>query len=134
MPQSRPKRQIEDRRRNPQKNLRGEERRQELRGAGFSVLPYFGGECEEDENGDNGECAMGEVNGGELILREGVELRIFADGGVSGEGEVGRDEGVLALGELGSAGDSGVVCGNPSAERDLNRQRDNGDDSPSAQV
>ena len=104
-----------------------------MRGARVSGLPCFERENEEGEDGDNGESAMGEVNGGELVLRERVELRVFAGGGESGKGEVGRDEGVLTLGELGAAGDAGVVRGNPSAKRDLNRQGDDGEDSPSAE-
>ena len=39
----------------------------------------------------------------------------------------------MTLGELGAAGDAGVVRGNPSAKRDLNRQGDDGEDSPSAE-
>ena len=104
-----------------------------MRGAMVSGFPCFEGEGEKDDDGDDGEGAMGEVNGGELVLRERVELRVLAGGGESGEGEVGGDEGVLTLGELGAAGEAGVVRGNPSAKRDLNRQCGDGEDSPSAE-
>ena len=134
MPQSRPKRQIKHGGGNSQKHLQGEECEQKLSGAAISVFPDFRGKNGNDEKSNQGESAVCEVNGRQLILGECVQLRIFAGGGESVQGEVWRDEGVLALGECGSAGESGVVCGNPSAQRNLDCEDENRDDSPPAEI
>ena len=134
MPQSRPKRQIKHGGGNSQKDLQGEECEQKLSGAAISIFPDFCGKHDNDEKNNQGESAVCEVNGRKLVLGEGVQLRIFAGGGETVQGEVWGDNGVLALGECGSAGEAGVVCGNPSAQRNLDCKNENGDNPPLAEV
>ena len=61
-------------------------------------------------------------------------MRILASGGESVQSEVWRNDGVLALRECRSAGESGVVCGNPSAQRNLDCKDENCNDSPLAEI
>ena len=61
-------------------------------------------------------------------------MRILASGGESVQSEVWRNDGILALRECGSAGESGVVCGNPSAQRNLHCKNENCNDSPLAEI
>ena len=134
MPQSRPKRQIKHGGGNSQKDLQSEKCEQKLSGAAISVFPDFRGKNCNDEKSNQGESAVCEVNGRKLVLGERVQLRILASGGESVQSEVWRNDGILALRECGSAGESSVVCGNPSAQRNLHCKNENCNDSPLAEI